>query len=78
MVNGIRSTPEIEFVLTDAQITKGNSGGPLVNLDGEVIGVNTLSTGLGILFVISSDIASEFVQNAKKGPHVVVSEDGGT
>ena len=51
-----------DYIQTDASINKGNSGGPLFNMDGDVIGVNTAifsptGTSLGIGFSIPSNIA---------------------
>ena len=62
----INSGPYDEFLQTDAAINKGNSGGPLFNMNGEVIGINSAiispsggSIGLG--FAIPVNEASEVI-----------------
>ncbi len=67
----IRSGPYDSFIQTDAAINRGNSGGPLFNMAGEVIGINTAiispsggSIGLG--FSIPSDLAVNVVQQLRE------------
>jgi serine protease Do len=48
-----------DFLQTDAMIDPGNSGGPLVNLDGEVIGINSAGMGRGQGFTIPSKVVKE-------------------
>ena len=56
-----------DFIQTDASINQGNSGGPLFNLKGEVVGINTAiiapgqSGSIGIGFAIPSNAASKII-----------------
>ena len=59
-----------DFLQIDAAVNRGNSGGPAVNLDGKVIGVNTAiyspsGGSVGIAFAIPASTAREVVQKLK-------------
>lgn len=67
----INQGPYDDFIQTDASINRGNSGGPMFNLDGEVVGINTAifsPTGgsVGIGFAIPSSIAENVIDQLRK------------
>ncbi|WP_342164277.1 DegQ family serine endoprotease [Methylobacterium sp. SD21] len=67
----IESGPYDNYIQTDAAINKGNSGGPLFNMDGEVIGINTAilsPTGgsVGIGFAVPSNTSKQVIDQLRE------------
>jgi serine protease Do len=77
----IKADDPMIYIQTDAPINPGNSGGPLLNADGQVVGINTFilsqsggSEGIG--FAIPSNIVSTVVRQIRKDGHVHRGEIG--
>lgn len=72
----INSGPFDDYIQTDAAINRGNSGGPMFNLEGEVIGINTaifspMGVGnIGIGFAVPSNMALPVIEQLKQGKKV--------
>ena len=65
---GLAGTPYQDFLQTDAAVNPGNSGGPLVNARGGVVGVNTAIVGdayQGISFAVPSNVAREVYERLR-------------
>ena len=70
---GLAANPHQDFLQTDAAVNPGNSGGPLVDADGKVIGVNTAIVGdsyQGISFAIPSEMARESYDRLRKDGYI--------
>ncbi|PCI34066.1 MAG: serine protease [Alphaproteobacteria bacterium] len=70
----INSGPYDKYIQTDASINRGNSGGPMFNMDGEVIGINTAifspsGGNIGIGFAIPSNQAQHVINQLRKYGH---------
>ena len=70
----INAGPYDDFLQTDAPINRGNSGGPMFNMNGEVIGINTAiyspsGGSIGIGFAIPSDLAKPVLDQLKLYGH---------
>jgi serine protease Do len=70
----INAGPYDDFLQTDASINRGNSGGPMFNVDGEVIGINTAifspsGGSVGIGFAIPSNLARNVIEQLRQYGH---------
>lgn len=67
----INAGPYDDFIQTDASINRGNSGGPMFNLNGKVVGINTAifspsGGSVGIGFAIPSNLARPIIEQLQK------------
>jgi Do/DeqQ family serine protease len=72
---GLNANAIEDFIQTDASINPGNSGGPLCDLDGKVLGINTLIVGARtggehIGFAVASNMARRVAEQIEKSGHV--------
>jgi len=63
-----------DFIQTDAAINFGNSGGPLINLDGQAVGINTAIVGsggnIGIGFAVPINMVKAILSQLKEGKEI--------
>jgi len=63
------ASPFLDFLQTDAAVNPGNSGGPLVDLGGQIVGINTAIIGKGyqgISFAIPSNVARKMYEELRE------------
>ena len=75
MARDINAGPYVDFIQTDAAINRGNSGGPLLNLEGEVIGVNSAiyspnGGSVGVGFAVPSNTVETVIAQLRDGGSV--------
>jgi serine protease Do len=71
---GLSESPFLDFLQTDAAVNPGNSGGPLVDIQGKVVGINTAIVGRayqGISFAIPSAMARDVYERLRSSGKVV-------
>ncbi len=64
--NGLGQSLINDFIQTDALIDPGSSGGPLINLKGEVVGINSVGIGRGQGFTIPAKIVHQLMTRKEK------------
>src|SRR5512145_896221 len=69
-----RRGDSLPIVRSDTPLAPGNSGGPLVNVKGEVVGINAMIVGGDQSVSIAASVASEFVRKAVKKAEPVPSD----
>jgi S1-C subfamily serine protease len=72
IVSAVRQVGPVTLVQTDAAINPGNSGGPLLDRDGNVIGVNSMAIGRqageGLAFAVAIDHVTQLLDNGRALP----------
>lgn len=65
--NEIKATYMDDLIQTDATINQGNSGGPLINVSGEIVGINTvkITSAEGIGFAVPIDVVKPIINSYK-------------
>ncbi|NCC61544.1 MAG: serine protease [Verrucomicrobiae bacterium] len=72
LVSGLRSFGNTQYLQISCPISRGSSGGPVINLQGEAVGISAfmLSQGQNLNFAIPSTTLKHFIEYAKKMPPI--------